>query len=85
MDYAAGKESKHMEEAQKQKNRRKFILAVVTAVSLLMLVFVSTLRIHDDYEKDAANAVLNELKVEDSIPLIQTGKTDWRYMDSGMA
>ncbi|MEF9945782.1 MAG: metallophosphoesterase family protein [Lachnospiraceae bacterium] len=74
-----------MEEAQKQKNRRKFILAVVTAVSLLMLVFVSTLRIHDDYEKDAANAVLNELKVEDSIPLIQTGKTDWRYMDSGMA
>ncbi|MEG2175088.1 MAG: metallophosphoesterase family protein, partial [Oscillospiraceae bacterium] len=55
----------------------------VAAIVLLVLVLMAALRINYDYERDAANAILNELKVTDSIALIQSGKTRWRYMDSG--
>ncbi|MEF9942370.1 MAG: metallophosphoesterase family protein [Lachnospiraceae bacterium] len=70
---------------QKIINRIRFIFAILAAIGLLLLVFVVTLWSHRDFEKDADNAILKEMNVKDSIPIIQTGKTKWRYVDNGMS
>ncbi|MEG1577257.1 MAG: metallophosphoesterase family protein [Oscillospiraceae bacterium] len=74
-----------MDSTQKSKNQRQFILAAVAAICLLTLVFGAALFLHNDYEQHAAETVLNQLKVTDSVTLMETGKTEWHYLDSGEA